>query len=100
MSNDIYQVELNIPIVKISAGGIFSACVGSNGKVYTWGNGELGQLGLGRDIRQMPFATEVSNLQNDFVYDLVCGETHVIVLCTNGSIFGWGQGVAGKFSKS
>lgn len=34
-------------IVNIAAGGAHSACITSNGELYTWGKGRYGRLGHG-----------------------------------------------------
>lgn len=84
-------------ILKISAGAIFSACVDEIGQVYVWGNGELGQLGQGQGIKCSSTPILVESLNEEFIIDVVCGESYVLTMSQNGKVFAWGQGVAGFF---
>lgn len=90
--------SLPAKIVKISAGSTFSACLSDLGKVYTWGNGEQGQLGQGIYLKSAKVPTYVNSLSQDFIIDLVCGESHTMCISQNGKVFGWGQGTAGIFN--
>jgi alpha-tubulin suppressor-like RCC1 family protein len=84
-------------VLKISAGAIFSACVDEIGQVHIWGNGELGQLGQGQDIKCSSTPIIVSLLNEEFIIDVICGESYVLAMSQNGKVFAWGQGVAGFF---
>lgn len=62
-SNIPIQVELN-NISAVSAGGAHSLAIANNGKAYSWGYGEMGQLGLGNEEdsfipQQVPIDKEV-----------------------------------------
>ena len=85
-------------IVKISAGSTFSACVSENGQVFVWGNGEQGQLGLGMVMKSSKVPVMVNSLGQEFIVDVVCGESHAMCISQHGKIFGWGQGTAGYFT--
>ena len=41
-----YQVEFNIPVLKVSCGDLFSALLTVEGEIYTWGYNVYSQLGL------------------------------------------------------
>lgn len=84
-------------IVKISAGALFSIAITENGEIYSWGNGELGQLGQGNTIKLLEFPSVVKSLEKEIIVDALCGESHVICISKNGNVYGWGQGLAGIF---
>lgn len=84
---------LHVPIVKISAGASFSACVSDTGEVFVWGSGEKGQLGLGDKVKFSYFPNAVEWLRKEDVIDVTCGEQNVICVSRAGKGFGWGLGV-------
>lgn len=92
----VEKVKIDEKIVRVKCGSIFSAALGENGRVYVWGNGEHGELGLGMDIKQAGLPMVVKGIQNDFVIDIVCGESHTIAMSYN-KIFGWGKGIVESF---
>ncbi len=88
-------------IVAIGAGSLFSAAVDSEGRLFTWGNGELGQLGVklnplggGEGELESRVPVEVY-LGQETALEVVCGESNMLVYCKSGRIFGWGRGVSG-----
>ena len=84
-------------IVKVSAGALFSVALTDNGEIFSWGNGELGQLGLGNTVKLIEFPSVVKSLEKEIIVDVVCGESHVLCVSKNGTAYGWGQGIAGIF---
>jgi alpha-tubulin suppressor-like RCC1 family protein len=66
--------------------------------MYVCGNNENGQLGLGNNIQGLNKPTKLD--LSDPVIDFVCGESHCIAVTDIGTIYGWGQGVAGAFGES
>ncbi|CAG9313214.1 UVR8_2 [Blepharisma stoltei] len=100
MSKEITQVNSlsGIFVTQISAGANFSACLTEDGKVFVWGSGEHGQLGIenSENLKQKN-PTMVEALNNEIIVSIVCGENHVICLSDNNKIFGWGLGKAGAF---
>ena len=77
-------------VVAIGAGSLFSAAIDSDGRVYTWGNNDYGQLGLGQtgDMRE----PKIVDLGEERALEVCCGEANALVYCRSGAIFGWGQG--------
>ncbi|RUS20169.1 regulator of chromosome condensation 1/beta-lactamase-inhibitor protein II [Endogone sp. FLAS-F59071] len=61
-----------------------------SGRVFVFGNGEIGQLGLG-DItveRKKPYP--VPTLENEEVVDVVAGGLHTIAITKEGKLWSWG----------
>lgn len=98
---DNNKIIQGIPKVsKIYCGAIFSLAVCTNGKVYTWGSGENGQLGLGVDVKETDSPSKVGEgtyIQNEHIIDAIWGNSHVIVISDSGKMFGWGQGISENY---
>ncbi|CAG9316538.1 unnamed protein product [Blepharisma stoltei] len=84
-------------IIKVGAGAIFSAALSDEGQLFTWGNGEQGQLGLCNGAKFSDFPLPVEYLNKEFIIDFICGESHIICLSQTGRLYGWGMGIAGLF---
>lgn len=76
----------------VSAGFAHSAGI-KNGKLYTWGNNSMGQLGLG-DYLDRHTPTQVGNDSNYIA--VACGGNHTLALKSNGTLFSFGQGIYGQ----
>ncbi|KAF4039190.1 Regulator of chromosome condensation (RCC1) repeat [Phytophthora infestans] len=85
----------DIAVASIASGGSHSGVVVANGDVFTWGNGSLGQLGLGK-TRSRSVPTRVRALQDEGVTQLSCGEWHSMALCRDGTLYAWGFGEEGQ----
>lgn len=65
-----------------------------SGAVYSWGYGEFGSLGLGGVIQsQVP--QQLSNISNQVVNQVACGESHTLVLTNLHDLYVWGRGFNG-----
>lgn len=62
---------------------MFSGIVLSNGDVYTTGNNNRGQLGIGNNIVQYEYI-KVPNIEN--ALEISCGNEHMIVLLKDGTV--------------
>lgn len=94
-TREILYLDFPGKITKVAAGALFSVCVNSQGEVYVWGNGELGQLG--RKVKRQRTPTLLNSLGGEFIVDIVCGECHVICMAKSGKVYGWGKGLVGDF---
>ncbi len=83
------------PIQKIACGARFTIAVTKKGEVWSWGAGECGQLGTGRcTYKEIPSQVQ---LDSSLIFDNVaCGDGHVLVSATDGSIYGWGINKRGQ----
>ncbi|KAK9884642.1 hypothetical protein WA026_007479 [Henosepilachna vigintioctopunctata] len=78
----------------INAGYRHSAAVTSDGKLYTWGEGDHGRLGHG-DGNGRLIPTLVSSLSD--VGSVACGSSHTLVVSKDGkSVWSFGSGENGK----
>lgn len=80
---------------QIACGGFHSAVVTEDGKMYTFGGGEHGQLGHGDKVNKVK-PTLVQALEGVVLQQITCGWSHSVALTTNGEVFTWGNGDHGK----
>lgn len=85
----------DIPISSIACGGSHSGAIACNGEVFTWGNGQYGQLGVG-SVRARRMPTKVRLLHDKGVAQLSFGEWHSMALCHDGALYAWGFGEEGQ----
>ncbi|MFM2141899.1 MAG: hypothetical protein RLZZ476_443, partial [Verrucomicrobiota bacterium] len=86
-------------IVQIQAGWGCTAVLDSTGQVYTWGTNSAGTLGNGSSATQslVPVAVDTSGvLLGKTVSKLSLGGYHILVLTTDGLLFGWGRNMRGQ----
>ena len=82
-------------VVQIAAGAHHSAALGIDGRVYCWGRGKWGQLGLGH-FMSSPFPALVAALEAEPAQQVCCGADHTLVLALNGGLYAFGRGHAGQ----
>ena len=82
-------------VVAIDCGEKHSAALTSGGDVFTWGDGSLGQLGLG-DTRKQHSPHRVMELQGRMILQLACGSFHTACLADDSSVYTWGAGGSGR----
>ena len=90
---------LGVSIKRVSCGARFTAAVTTEGEVWTWGEGQCGQLGCGRHTKkmtpQLAAPKSLSSDNNGFV-DVQCGWSHCLALSNNKEIFAWGLNAHGQ----
>mmetsp|Transcript_15910 Transcript_15910/g.19420 ORF Transcript_15910/g.19420 Transcript_15910/m.19420 type:complete len:606 (+) Transcript_15910:599-2416(+) len=80
---------------QIACGGFHSAVVGEDGKMYTFGGGEHGQLGHGDKVNKVT-PTLVVALAGTFVSQITCGWSHSVALTSQGLVYSFGNADHGK----
>ena len=63
----------------------------TDGKIFSWGDNENGQLGLGSASTQSPVPSEVKALSNLPIYMVATGGSHSFALTISGTLFAWGK---------
>ncbi|CAB3388424.1 Hypothetical predicted protein [Cloeon dipterum] len=71
-----------------------------SGSVFSWGENEFGQLGLGTiEYTKMP--TQISgSLKNKRVVQVACGHKHTLALTSQGEVYAFGLNCAGQLGLS
>ena len=107
ISSVIFPKEIgNSRVVSISAGMWHSACVLDNGRVYAWGLGTSGQLGINpksfifeKDYetgeRFLSRPTLVESLISQKIITVNCGSDYTIVLTAENKVLSFGNGSEG-----
>ncbi|TMW62840.1 hypothetical protein Poli38472_005458 [Pythium oligandrum] len=75
---------------QVDVGWHYAVCLASDGRLYAWGKGTHGQLGLGAyETMQMPTALPFEGR----VQALACGSEHTLVVTEDGGLYtcGWGE---------
>ncbi|KPA82238.1 hypothetical protein ABB37_03352 [Leptomonas pyrrhocoris] len=75
-------------IVQVAAGDCHSLALASNGRVYGAGSSESGQLGLGRDVKQVAKFTPIPLGNGDLrCIGIAAGPAGSMFYCDNGLVF-------------
>jgi hypothetical protein len=85
-------------IVTVAAGCYYTMAVGVNGRLWAWGSGSHGQLGLGdtnnRLVPTLVGAEEVFG--GSQVRTIACGNVHTLAVTEAGELWAWGLGAQGR----
>jgi alpha-tubulin suppressor-like RCC1 family protein len=87
-------------VIKIKAGSNFSSALTKNGSLNLWGDNRKGQLcsNVFTD-RQSPFELNRNkfSLENEeIIYDIAAGSSHLLILTNLGSVFSCGENTFGQ----
>ncbi len=80
-------------VIAISAGANYSMALTSDGKIYSWGRNNRGQLGVMGNIRyNVPTAINMtgSTLAGKIIINIVATVDHSMALTCDGKIYAWG----------
>ena len=123
--NNINFGKYSNQIVQISAGTVHNLALTKDGKIFSWGSSQGGQLGLREEfLLNMPgfketlflyeptmvqidehlnnsnnknnLETEAEFNDEDFIIKIACGEAHSVALSKNGKVYSWGFGSNGQ----
>ena len=92
-------------IKQISAGTVHNLALTFDGKIFTWGSSQGGQLGLSEEfLLQLPGFKESYNISepilipyfNEEIVGIGCGEAHSIAVDKIGGVYSWGYGSSGQ----
>ena len=68
-------------------GGVgYTVALTKEGKVFTWGSNEFGQLGHG-DYEHRHIPTKVESLDGLFIVKIACGGDHTIAITDEGNTY-------------
>jgi alpha-tubulin suppressor-like RCC1 family protein len=82
-------------VKSIAAGGSNTAALTDKGRVYIWGSNQYGQLCNGAQTNGL-LPTQVKQLLNHYVIAISVGDSFVLALTKEGTIFSWGANNCGQ----
>ena len=88
--------SINDVVITVACGGNHTVAVTKNGKLYTFGQGDHGQLGHGSSLLECPTPKQVTSLRNIHVRYAACGESHTAIITKHGNLYTCGDGRHGK----
>ena len=96
------EIEFSAGFQKIklcSATWEASVIVTSDDKVYAFGSGPKGELGTGVDISRNTERLPNFPPIGTSIIDIASGVRHVVVVLSNGDVYGWGNGRKGQLGE-
>ncbi|NLZ44208.1 MAG: RCC1 repeat-containing protein, partial [Clostridia bacterium] len=91
-SNIPVQVHNLTNVTRIDAGVAYSLALLSDGTIWTWGDGEYGQLGDGTwTDKKVPVQVNLTGCIN-----AASGGWHALALKSDGTVWAWGSNSGGK----
>lgn len=85
----------SIRFIQVSCGANHTVALSSTGKIFAFGQGTCGALGLGsRRNRHTP--TPINSLQAAALVQMAAGENHSCALGMDGKVYTWGKGRYGQ----
>jgi alpha-tubulin suppressor-like RCC1 family protein len=85
----------DVPTILV-CGRNHSACIGSNGRVYTWGAASMGQQGINEARKKELYPKEVTYFRSKPILSLACGDFHTLALGMDCSVYSWGFNADGQ----
>ncbi|MCI5605316.1 MAG: hypothetical protein MR413_06675, partial [Clostridia bacterium] len=80
-------------ITEVTAGAGFAMALSADGKVYTWGNNESGQLGIGStDNYDTPQEVTFDGMSaGEYIIRVSAGDSFAMALSNAGNVYVWGN---------
>jgi len=82
---------------QIAVSGDFTIALQADGSLWSWGNNNLGQLGLGDNTaRTTPALISDADISGDRWISVSAGMNHALALRDNGNLYAWGNNANGR----
>ena len=85
-----------INIIDVACGESHTVCLSDKREVYSWGGGQLGQLGHGDFLRQSA-PIKIANLED--IIQISCGKRHSACINSEGNLMTWGSNEYGQLGR-
>ncbi|XRB22633.1 regulator of chromosome condensation [Pseudoscourfieldia marina] len=85
-----------VSVTIVGAGVAFAVALTKEGAVYSWGDNERGQLGLGDRRRRLLPEQLGGSLAGETVISIACGAYHSVALTSDGGLHAWGANDRGQ----
>jgi alpha-tubulin suppressor-like RCC1 family protein len=77
-------------VTEVGAGGVFGAAVTTSGKILTWGDNSVGELGIGTNTGTNTTPTTAQLPAGASATALATGFEHTLALTSTGAVYAWG----------
>ncbi|QWB99902.1 InlB B-repeat-containing protein [Mycoplasmatota bacterium] len=95
-----FNLNTGETVTSISLGSYHSSAITSEGRVFTWGNNSLGQLGDGTTTNNRNTPTEITSMfelnAGETVTSILLGSNHSSAISSEGRVFTWGSNYQGQ----
>jgi alpha-tubulin suppressor-like RCC1 family protein len=100
-SSPVQESSLNTLWKTVSCGRYHSAAVRSNGTLWSWGLGTIGQLGINANGAAASRSSPVQEVLASTLWKMVsCGSYFTAAVRTNGTLWAWGMNTNGQLGKN
>lgn len=79
----------------VHSGGKHALALTQDGKVFSWGQGEDGELGHGNRL-SLDRPRPLEAFRSKRVRDIACGSAHSAAITSGGELYTWGLGQYGR----
>lgn len=87
----------SIKIERVAAGLWHTLCIAADGRVYSFGGNQFGQLGTGADQAEtIPKLLDAPVLEGKHAKAVSCGARHSVILTDDGKVISWGWNKYGQ----
>ncbi|XP_060103372.1 probable E3 ubiquitin-protein ligase HERC4 [Heteronotia binoei] len=86
----------NTQIVQLACGDHHSMALSKGGQLFTWGQNEYGQLGVGRERSSAREPQPVQVLEGIPLAKIAAGGSHSMAVSLSGSVYSWGKNAFGQ----
>ncbi|KAM4807528.1 putative E3 ubiquitin-protein ligase HERC3 [Rhinophrynus dorsalis] len=83
-------------IQQVSCGNHHCLALADDGQLFTWGQNQHGQLGLGKGFSSQSSPQRVKSLEGIPIAQVTAGGFHSFALSLSGAVFGWGKNSSGQ----
>jgi alpha-tubulin suppressor-like RCC1 family protein len=84
------MMDVNMPFLKVSAGGYCNAAISYSGLLYTWGDNSYGQLGDGSRVKHSDPNRVVRTQKMYSFRSISSGYVHTVAITADGTTYSWG----------
>ncbi|CAE8680710.1 unnamed protein product [Polarella glacialis] len=92
----LHRLQMPLQAQRVSCGGAHVLLLAEPGILFSFGDGQCGQLGLGAAVRSTSVPTCVEALAQFQVCDVAAGSAHSCAATTYGNLFTWGDNYRGQ----
>jgi alpha-tubulin suppressor-like RCC1 family protein len=90
----------HIKVKQIKSGQYYIVVLTEDGKMYSWGKNNFGQLGLGQITHEFKINTPLQINIGAKVKEIYCGEDNSGCIAENGDTYLWGYGLDGRLANT